>query len=296
MVFGIGFSTSPAKERTSEDYFLARRKIGWFAIGASLFRLQYFHGTLSSASRVRARHQTLAAGNFRMAGFLHPVGARLTVFVARFYYCAPQRFHHARISGAADSTAISAICNLGVDLHHRLHFHENFGALIRCGDRAGARAFGWNQWTATIISGDRHRDLHDCRRPRGDSSIPGPGADSDFARRRSLGTFIGLGKVGGFAHLRENGASKLLPHGQADLSIPTSRGPEFSFAVLTDSWHFGTGVPTRSSSSGNLFARDEGHAKAGITSSRFPEDLPVFLLVVPVIIAFALYPLSSLPS
>src|ERR1700730_12204173 len=36
IIFGIGFYFS-MKERTSEDYFLASRNIGWFAIGASLF-------------------------------------------------------------------------------------------------------------------------------------------------------------------------------------------------------------------------------------------------------------------
>src|SRR5499425_3519929 len=36
VVFGIGFYFS-RKERTSEDYFLASRDIGWFFVGASLF-------------------------------------------------------------------------------------------------------------------------------------------------------------------------------------------------------------------------------------------------------------------
>src|SRR5512141_2126312 len=36
VVFSIGFYFS-RKERTSTDYFLASRNIGWFAIGASLF-------------------------------------------------------------------------------------------------------------------------------------------------------------------------------------------------------------------------------------------------------------------
>src|SRR3989440_5683003 len=36
IVFAIGFYFS-LKERTSTDYFLASRNIGWFAIGASLF-------------------------------------------------------------------------------------------------------------------------------------------------------------------------------------------------------------------------------------------------------------------
>src|SRR5678816_2092601 len=36
IVFGIGLYFS-RKERTSEDYFLASRNIGWFFVGASLF-------------------------------------------------------------------------------------------------------------------------------------------------------------------------------------------------------------------------------------------------------------------
>src|SRR5450432_2038110 len=36
IIFGIGFYFAK-KGRTSEDYFLAGRNIGWFAIGASLF-------------------------------------------------------------------------------------------------------------------------------------------------------------------------------------------------------------------------------------------------------------------
>src|SRR5260370_28808482 len=38
IVFGIGFYFS-RKERTSEDYFLASRNIGWFAIGGGVFFL-----------------------------------------------------------------------------------------------------------------------------------------------------------------------------------------------------------------------------------------------------------------
>src|SRR2546429_8561280 len=36
IVFGIGFYFS-RRERTSEEYFLAGRDVGWFFIGASLF-------------------------------------------------------------------------------------------------------------------------------------------------------------------------------------------------------------------------------------------------------------------
>ena len=62
VVFGIGFYFS-RKERTSEDYFLAGRNIGWFAIGASLFvsniSTEHFIGLAGSGAT-----SGLAAGNF----------------------------------------------------------------------------------------------------------------------------------------------------------------------------------------------------------------------------------------
>src|SRR6266566_7389160 len=62
IVFGIGFYFS-RKERTSEDYFLASRNIGWFAIGASLFvsniSTEHFIGLAGSGAS-----SGLAVGHF----------------------------------------------------------------------------------------------------------------------------------------------------------------------------------------------------------------------------------------
>src|SRR5579863_1053394 len=62
IVFGIGFYFS-RKERTSEDYFLASRDIGWFAIGASLFvsniSTEHFIGLAGSGAS-----SGLAVGHF----------------------------------------------------------------------------------------------------------------------------------------------------------------------------------------------------------------------------------------
>src|SRR5256714_8302552 len=62
IVFGIGFYFSK-KERTSEDYFLASRNIGWFAIGASLFvsniSTEHFIGLAGSGAT-----SGLAVGHF----------------------------------------------------------------------------------------------------------------------------------------------------------------------------------------------------------------------------------------
>src|SRR6267142_4012463 len=62
VIFGIGFYFS-RKERTSEDYFLASRNIGWFAIGASLFvsniSTEHFIGLAGSGAT-----SGLAVGHF----------------------------------------------------------------------------------------------------------------------------------------------------------------------------------------------------------------------------------------
>src|SRR5437870_12763082 len=62
VVFGIGFYFS-LKERTSADYFLASRSVGWFAIGASLFvsniSTEHFIGLAGSGAS-----SGLAVGHF----------------------------------------------------------------------------------------------------------------------------------------------------------------------------------------------------------------------------------------
>src|SRR5258705_3235292 len=68
VVFGIGFYFS-RKERTSEQYFLAGRDVGWFFIGASLFVSNIstedfigLYGTGASSG--------LALGHFELLGCL----------------------------------------------------------------------------------------------------------------------------------------------------------------------------------------------------------------------------------
>src|SRR6266849_4559502 len=62
LVFSIGFYFS-RRERTSEDYFLASRNVGWFAIGASLFvsniSTEHFIGLAGSGAT-----SGLAVGHF----------------------------------------------------------------------------------------------------------------------------------------------------------------------------------------------------------------------------------------
>src|SRR2546425_10516844 len=68
VIFAIGFYFA-RKERTSTDYFLASRSVGWFAIGASLFvsniSTEHFIGLAGSGAT-----SGLAGGPFLLLGCL----------------------------------------------------------------------------------------------------------------------------------------------------------------------------------------------------------------------------------
>jgi solute:Na+ symporter, SSS family len=100
-------------------------------------------------------------------------------------------------------------------------------------------------------------------------------------------TWIGLEKVGGFAGLRA-----ALPASYFHMMRPASDA-EFPWtgiffgAPILGIWYWCTDqvIVQRV-----LSARDEGHAKAGTIFAGFLKLLPVFVLVIPGLIAFALYP------
>src|SRR5438105_416978 len=100
-------------------------------------------------------------------------------------------------------------------------------------------------------------------------------------------TVIGLMRVGGLAHLRA-----MVPPDYFHMIKPVS-DPNFPWTVLffgapiLGIWYWCTDqvIVQRV-----LSARDEGHAKAGTIFAGFLQILPVFMLVLPGIIAFALFP------
>jgi SSS family solute:Na+ symporter len=99
-------------------------------------------------------------------------------------------------------------------------------------------------------------------------------------------TVIGLMKVGGLAHLRT-----MVPLDFFHMIKPTS-DPNFPWtgiffgAPILGIWYWCTDqvIVQRV-----LSARDEGHAKAGTIFAGFLKILPVFILVLPGIIAYALF-------
>jgi SSS family solute:Na+ symporter len=100
-------------------------------------------------------------------------------------------------------------------------------------------------------------------------------------------TVIGLGRVGGLEHLRT-----MVPPDFFHMIKPAS-DPNFPWtgiffgAPILGIWYWCTDqvIVQRV-----LSARDEGHAKAGTIFAGFLKILPVFMLVLPGIIARALYP------
>jgi SSS family solute:Na+ symporter len=100
-------------------------------------------------------------------------------------------------------------------------------------------------------------------------------------------TLIGLDKVGGFAHLRT-----MVPPSYFHMIKPATDAQFpwtgiFFGAPILGIWYWCTDqvIVQRV-----LSARDEGHAKAGTIFAGFLKILPVFMLVLPGIIAYALYP------
>ena len=100
-------------------------------------------------------------------------------------------------------------------------------------------------------------------------------------------TMIGLHRVGGLEHLRT-----MVPGVYFHMIKPAS-DPNFPWtgiffgAPILGIWYWCTDqvIVQRV-----LSARDEGHAKAGTIFAGFLKILPVFMLVLPGIIAFALFP------
>ena len=272
MVFGIGFYFS-RKERTSEDYFLAGRKIGWFAIGASLFvsniSTEHFIGLAGSGAT-----SGLAAGNFEWQAsvILLLLGWVFVPFYLRSNVFTMPEFLERRFNRNC------AIYLASISIIASVHLYA--AAIVL------ERVVGWNQWTAAII----------LVIATGIYTIAGGLAAviyTDLVQTLILLagaialTFIGLEKVGGFAALRA-----AVPASYFHMVKPTS-DPDFPWtgiffgAPILGIWYWCTDqvIVQRV-----LSAKDEGHAKAGTIFAGFLKVLPVFLLVVPGIIAFALYP------
>jgi len=278
IVFSIGFYFA-RKERTSEDYFLASRNVGWFAIGASLFvsniSTEHFIGLAGSGAT-----SGLAVGHFEWLAclILLILGWVFVPFYLRSNVFTMPEFLERRFNRSC-AVYLAAISILAY-IFTKISVHLYAAAVVL------ERVVGWNPWTAAII----------LVVATGVYTIAGGLSAviyTDLVQTLILIcgavvlTVIGLQEVGGFAGLRA-----ALPPDYFHMIKPM-RHAEFPWtgiflgAPILGIWYWCTDqvIVQRV-----LSAKDEGHAKAGTIFAGFLKILPVFILVLPGLVAAALYP------
>jgi solute:Na+ symporter, SSS family len=277
VIFGIGFYFA-RKGRTSTDYFLASRDVGWFAIGASLFvsniSTEHFIGLAGSGATTG-----LAVGHFEWLAclILLILGWVFVPFYLRSNVFTMPEFLERRFSRSC-AVYLASISILAY-VFTKISVHLYAAAVVL------ERVVGWSPLTAAII----------LVVATGIYTIAGGLAAviyTDLVQTLILIagavilTFIGLHRVGGFAGLRA-----AVPANYFHMIKPVSDA-EFPWtgiffgAPILGIWYWCTDqvIVQRV-----LSAKDEGHAKAATIFAGFLKILPVFILVLPGIIAVALY-------
>jgi len=277
IVFGIGFYFS-RRERTSEEYFLAGRDVGWFFIGASLFvsniSTEHFIGLSGTGAS-----SGLAVGHFEWLAclILLILGWVFVPFYLRSNVFTMPQFLERRFSRecAVYLAGISIIAYIFTKISVQL-----YAASVVL-----ERVAGWSLWKTAVV----------LVVATGIYTIAGGLAAviyTDTVQTLILITgavaltIIGLHRVGGFSHLQG-----MVPESYFHMMKPATDSAFpwtgiFFGAPILGIWYWCTDqvIVQRV-----LSARDEGHAKAGTIFAGFLKILPVFMLVLPGIIAYALF-------
>jgi solute:Na+ symporter, SSS family len=278
LVFAIAFYFARRK-RTSEDYFLASRDVGWFAIGASLFvsniSTEHFIGLAGSGAT-----SGLPVGHFEWMACIMVLilGWVFVPFYKRSNVFTMPEFLERRFNRNC-AVYLAAISILAY-IFTKISVHLYAAAIVL------ERVVGWSPLTAAFI----------LVIATGIYTIAGGLAAviyTDLVQTLILIfgavilTIIGLDKAGGFAGLRA-----ALPPSYFHMFRPMS-DPEFPWtgiffgAPILGIWYWCTDqvIVQRV-----LSAKDEGNAKAATIFAGFLKILPVFILVLPGLIAYKLYP------
>lgn len=277
VVFAIGFYFS-RKERTSADYFLAGRNVGWFAIGASLFvsniSTEHFIGLAGSgaSSGLAVGHfEWLACFMLLILGWIFvPFYLRSNVFTMPEFL--ERRFNRSCATYLASISVIAYVFT-------KISVHLYAAAIVL------ERVLGWSPMTAAII----------LVLATGIYTIAGGLAAviyTDLVQTMILVagavvlTILGLNAVGGFAALRA-----ALPPDYFHMIKPATDSAFpwtgiFFGAPILGIWYWCTDQVMVQRV---LSARSEGNAKAATIFAGFLKILPVFILVLPGLIAVALY-------
>ena len=277
IVFAIGFYFS-LKERTSTDYFLASRNVGWFAIGASLFvsniSTEHFIGLAGSgaSSGLAVGHfEWLACFMLLILGWVFvPFYLRSNVFTMPEFL--ERRFNRSCATYLASISVIAYVFT-------KISVHLYAAAVVL------ERVVGWSPMTAAVV----------LVIATGIYTIAGGLAAviyTDLVQTLILIvgavvlTALGLHQVGGFGALRA-----ALPADYFHMIKPASDSAFpwtgiFFGAPILGVWYWCTDQVMVQRV---LSARNEGHAKLATIFAGFLTILPVFILVLPGLIAVALY-------
>ena len=175
LVFCIGFYFA-RRGRTSTDYFLASRDIGWFFVGASLFvsniSTEHFiglSGTGASSGLAVGHFEWLACLILLILGWVFvPFYLRSNVFTMPEFL--ERRFNrHCAVYLAGISIIAYIFTKISVQLYAASVVLE--------------RVAGWSLWKTAIVLVDRDRHLHDRGRI-GSRHLYRYRPDSDPDRRR----------------------------------------------------------------------------------------------------------------
>src|SRR6201982_143122 len=277
LVFAIGMYFA-RRERTSEDYFLAGRNVGWFFIGASLFvsniSTEHFiglSGTGASSGLAVGHFEWLACLILLILGWVFvPFYLRSNVFTMPEFL--ERRFSR---SCAVYLAGISIIAYIFTKISVQL-----YAASVVL-----ERVAGWTLWktaVALVVA-------------TGIYTVAGGLAAviyTDLVQTMILITgaviltFVGLHRVGGFEALRA-----AVPASYFHMIKPTN-DPAFPWtgiffgAPILGIWYWCTDQVIVSRV---LSAKEEGPAKAATIFAGFLKILPVFMLVLPGVIALALF-------
>jgi SSS family solute:Na+ symporter len=278
LIFGIGFSFA-RRNRSSQEYFLADRSVGWFAIGTSLFATnissEHFIGLAGSGATTG-----LAVGHFEwLAVFMVlTLGWVFTPFYLRSAVFTMPEFLERRYGPACRwyLTTVSVLAYIFTKISVSLYA----GSLLL------ETLIGWDFYTSAVV----------MVVATGVYTVAGGLSAVIYTELVQaiilLGgaivlTLLGLNEVGGWDELRAR-----VPADFFSMIRPVSH-PDFPWtgiffgAPILGLWYWCT---DQAMVQRVLGASDETNARGGTMLAALLKITPVFVLVLPGVIAKALYP------
>ncbi len=278
VIFSIGYYFA-RKERTSTDYFLASRDVAWWAIGASLFSSnigsEHFIGLAGTGAA-----SGMAVGHFEwLASIIVLIlGWVFVPFYLRSNVYTMPEFLERRYNGAC-RTYLAAVSVIA-------YIFTKIAVAIFAGAIVLRTVLGWDMLKSSLA----------LVIATGVYTVAGGLAAVIYTEVLQtvilvagalILMFIGLNQVGGWEALRAAVPSEFfhMMKPVSDKEFPWT-GIFFGAPIL-GIWYWCTDqvIVQRV-----LSAKDIGHAKGGTVMAGFLKILPVFMLIVPGMIARALYP------